>query len=120
MARIKLAPDAKLTDVMDTVRETFDARDYHWEQTDADSAIASEGGKPVRDAALPLSHRLRVAITFHQGKRCLVLNQETMGAAFTGAAVAAGAGPWLHLKLSSRFGTIVKAVRDDLAAAALH
>jgi len=120
MARIKLAPDATTTLVMDTVRETFEARDYHWEHVDADSAIASEGGTPVRDAGLPLSRRLRVTITIHQRKHRLVLNQETIGAPFTGAAVAAGAGPWLHLKLGSRFGTIVKAVRDDLTAAALH
>lgn len=119
MARITLHPQATTTRVLDTVRETFEARGYRWEQQDSDRAVASEGGTTVSDWALPLSHRLRVAIQVKPGKGRLVLSQETVGAAMTGAAVAAGGGPWLHVQLSFRFGKVVKAVRADLSAAAL-
>lgn len=117
MARIQLVPGAIVEQVMGTVRETFEARDYHWEQTNTGRALASEGRAPVGDAALPLSQRLRIAVAVDPDERHLVLSQETVGAAFTGAAAAAGAGPWLHLRLSARFRKIVKAVRGDLTAA---
>lgn len=120
MTRIRLRPETTTKSVMATLRETFESRDYHWEQTDAENAVASEGGKPVRGSALPTSQRLRVGITVQPGKHRLVLSQDTMGAALTGAAVSVGAGPWLLIQLSARYGKIVKAVRADLAAAGLH
>ncbi|MGO1950117.1 MAG: hypothetical protein ACTH1D_10810 [Mycobacteriaceae bacterium] len=119
MTRIRLRPEATTAKVMATLHETFEARDYYWEQTDTKRAIASEGSAPVHGSALPTSHRLRVGITFKPGKRRLVLSQETTGAVLTGAAVSAGAGPWLLIQLSARYSRIVKAVRADLASAGL-
>lgn len=120
MARIRLRPAASIEKVMATIRETFEARNYHWEQTDPDSAIASEGRRPVRGSALPTSHRLRVGVTYQPAKNRVVFSQDTMGAAMTGASISAGGGPWLLIQLNARYGKIIKAVRADLAAAELH
>jgi hypothetical protein len=120
MTRIRLRPEATTEAVMATLRETFETRDYRWEQTDAVHATASEGTTPIRGSYLPTSQRLRVGVTLKPGKHRLVLSQDTVGAALTGAAVSVGAGPWLLIELSARHGKIVKAVRADLAAAGLH
>ncbi|RYG76040.1 hypothetical protein EU513_14500 [Yimella sp. RIT 621] len=115
MARIDFRPDATVEQVMRTVRETFQSRDYLWEQTDAENAVASEGGKPVRTAALPVSQRVRVSITINAKKHKLTLTLESIGAAYS----AAGGG-WFYIQLASSYRKMVKAVREDLAAAALR
>lgn len=115
MARIEFRPDATVEQVMGTVRETFESRDYVWEQSDAESAVASEGGKPVSTAALPVSQRVRVSIGINTRKHRLVLTLESIGAAYS----AAGGG-WFYVQLASRYRKIVKAVREDLTAAALR
>jgi hypothetical protein len=115
MARIQLNDEAQAERVMDTVRETFESRDYHWERTGQLTATASEGGRPVRNLAVGVSQRLRVAVRFDAGNHRLVLRQETLGAAYI-----ANGGPVIYLWLSRRFRKMTKAVRDDLAAAALH
>ncbi|MFF2861030.1 hypothetical protein ACFVSX_14170 [Streptomyces rubiginosohelvolus] len=115
MASIDFRPDATVEQVMRTVRETFESRDYLWEQADAENARASQGGKPVRTAALAVSRRVRVSIRINARKHKLVLTLESIGAAYS----AAGGG-WFHVQLASRHRKMVKAVREDLAAAALR
>lgn len=115
MAGIKFRPDATVEHVMSTVRETFESRDYLWEQSDATSAVASEGGKPVSTAALPVSQRVRVSIATNTRKHKMTLTLESIGAAYS----AAGGG-WFYVQLASRYRKIVKAVREDLAAAGLR
>jgi hypothetical protein len=115
MARIPLSADATVARVMNLVRETFESRDYVWEQSDPENATASEGGKPIGDAATVVSQRLRVAVHFDTRKHRLVLTQETIGAAYS----AVGAG-YFYVKLAARYRKMVKAIRDDLAAASLH
>jgi hypothetical protein len=115
MASIQFSPDVTVEQVMGKVRETFESRGYLWEQTDADSAVASENGEPVRTAALPVSQRVRVSIGINTKKHKLVLTLETIGAAYS----AAGGG-FFYVRLASRYRRMVKAVREDLAAAALR
>jgi hypothetical protein len=114
MARIRLEADAQAEHVMAKVRETFESRDYLWEQTGRLTATASEGGKPVKSLAVGVSQRLRLALRIDSEAHCLVLSQETLGAAY-----AANGGGLTYVRLSSRFRKLVKAVREDLAAAAL-
>ncbi|MBF8192616.1 hypothetical protein ITP53_44440 [Nonomuraea sp. K274] len=113
MTRIPFSADARTEQVMATVRETFESRDYLWEETGPLTAVASEGGKPVRNLAV--SQRLRVAVRVDAEAHRLVLRQETLGAAYT-----ANGGPVIFVWLTMRFRRIAKAVRDDLAAAALR
>jgi hypothetical protein len=115
MTRIQLSADAQAQHVMTTVRETFESRDYLWEETGPLSAVASEGGKRVKNLAVGVSQRLRVAVSFDAEGHRLVLRQETLGAAYL-----ANGGPLIYLQLASRFRKMVKAVREDLAAAAPH
>jgi hypothetical protein len=115
MASIQVRPEATVQQVMGKVRETFESRDYLWEQTDDLSAVASEGGRPVRAAALPVAQRVRVSIRFDARRHKLVLILETIGAAYS----AAGGG-WFYVRLASRYRKMVKAVREDLTAAALR
>jgi hypothetical protein len=98
---------------MATVRETFESRDYLWEGTGPLSAVASEGGRPVKHVTV--SQRLRVGIRIDAEAHRLVLKQETLGVAYT-----ANGGPVIFVWLSMRFRRMAKAVRDDLAAAALR
>jgi hypothetical protein len=115
MASITFRPDATSERVMSTVQETFESRGYLWEQTDAEHATASEGGKPVHTAALPVSQRVQVSISINSKKHKLVLTLESVAAAYS----AAGGG-WFYVQLTSRYRKIVKAAREDLAAAALR
>lgn len=114
MASIKLRPGTPVAPVMRTVRESFEARDYLWEQTDTQTAVASEGDKPVRTSALPVTQRVRVRVDFNPGKHKLVLTLESIGAAYS----AAGGG-FFYIQLASRYRKMVRAVRADLAAAEL-
>jgi hypothetical protein len=115
MASIRFRPDATVEQVMRTVRGTFESRGYLWDQTDPENAVASEDGKPVRTAALPVSQRVKVSISINAKKHKLVLTLESIGAAYS----AAGGG-WFYVQLASRYRKIAKAVREDLAAAALR
>lgn len=115
MTRIQLPADAQAEQVMATVRETCESRDYFWEQAGPLSAIASEGGKPVTNLAVGVSQRLRVAIRLEDENHRLVLSQETIGAAYI-----ANGGPIIYVWLAMRFRKLVKAVREDLSAAVLH
>jgi hypothetical protein len=115
MTRIQLGAVAQPEHVMATVRETFENRGYLWEQTGPLSAVASEGGKPVSNLAVGVSQRLRVAVRFDAEHHRLVLRQETIGAAYI-----ANGGPIIYVWLARRFRKMVKAVREDLAAAAPH
>lgn len=112
MAHIKLNPTTPVDDVMTVVRETFESRDYLWEATEPLTATANEGGRHVSNPVV--AQRLRVAVRFDESRHRLVLNQETLGLAY----IANGAG-WHYVTLASRFRKMVKAVRDDLAAASL-
>lgn len=112
MARIQLGRDADAAQVMSTVRETFESRDYLWEPTGPHSATASEGGERVGNLGVGVSQRLRISVSIDTRKHQLVLGQETIGAAYI-----ANGGPIVYLWLRSRFRKIVKAVRGDLAAA---
>jgi hypothetical protein len=113
MARIRLSADRTAEQVLDTVRETFESRDYLWERSGPGTATASEGGKPIGNLGVGVSQRLRVAIRVDTGKHRLVLRQETIGAAYLNAG-----GPHVYLRLASRYRKMVKAVREDLAAMA--
>lgn len=121
MARIDWRADADIEQIVRTVRETFESRDYLWEQTDAETAVASEaavaseGDASVTTAALPVSQRLTVGIRVDVAKRRLLLTQESLGAAYS----AAGGG-WVAVQLAARFRKLVGAVRADLDAAALR
>ncbi|XVQ06755.1 hypothetical protein ACQP1W_29390 [Spirillospora sp. CA-255316] len=115
MARIRLSADVTAEQVMDTVRETFESRDYLWERSGPDTATASEGGKPIGNLSVGISQRLRVGISVDTGKHRLVVRQEMIGAAYINAG-----GPHVYLRLASRYRKMVKAVREDLAAAALR
>ncbi|MGI5151611.1 hypothetical protein ACQEVC_35515 [Plantactinospora sp. CA-294935] len=113
MTRVQLSADAQPEHVLAKVRQTFESRDYLWEQSGPLSAVASEGGKPVTNTLI--SQRLRVAVRIDAEAHRLVLTQETLGAAYT-----ANGGPVIFVWLSMRFRRMVKAVREDLAAAGLH
>ncbi|MGI5215407.1 hypothetical protein [Plantactinospora sp. CA-290183] len=113
MARVQLNADARPEHVMATVRATFESREYLWEQTGPLTAVASEGGKPVKHPLI--SQRLRVGVRIDAEAHRLVLTQETLGVAYT-----ANGGPVILVWLTMRFRKMVKAVREDLAAAALH
>jgi hypothetical protein len=115
MARIKLTPDAAAGRVMDTVRATFESRGYLWQPSGPDTATASEGGEPVGDLGVGTAQRLRVAVGLDTGRHRLSLTQETIGAAYLSAG-----GGHIYLRLASRYRKMVKAVREDLAAAGLH
>ncbi|OZM71280.1 hypothetical protein CFN78_21030 [Amycolatopsis antarctica] len=114
MTRIRLNEDTKPSSALAVVRETCEVRGYHWEQTEPLTAVASEDGRPVRGVAVGVSQRLRVAVRLDESKHRLVLSQETLGAAY----IAAG-GPIIYVRLARRFGKLVTAVREDLAAATL-
>ncbi len=77
--------------------------------------MASEGGRPVDGASLPVARRVRVGVRLDTGRHRLGLTLETIGAAYS----AAGAG-WFYVQLASRYRAVVRAVREDLAAAALR
>ncbi|AOS64024.1 hypothetical protein [Actinoalloteichus hymeniacidonis] len=113
MTRIDFDPRLSVETVLTTVRTTFDSRDYHWEQHDGLSTVASEGGRPVANVAV--SQRLRVSIRIDVARHRVVLSQETLGAAYT-----ANGSPLFMLKLGRRLSKIGRAVQQDLAAAALR
>ncbi|BCJ64921.1 hypothetical protein [Polymorphospora rubra] len=113
MTRLKLTAAARPEQVLATVRETFESRDYLWEQTGPLTAVASEGGRPVRHTMT--AQRLRVAVRVDTEARRLVLTQETHGAAYAG-----NDAPVFVVWLTMRFRRIVRAVREDLAAATLR
>ncbi|MEV7229757.1 hypothetical protein AB0M79_22430 [Polymorphospora sp. NPDC051019] len=113
MARVKLAADARPEQVLATVRETFESRDYLWERTGPLTAVASEGGEPVRHALI--SRRLRVDVRVDPEAHRLELTQRTHGAAY-----AANDAPYFFVRLTVRFRRMARAVREDLAAAAHH
>jgi hypothetical protein len=115
MTHVRLRADAPAEHVMVTARETFESRDYLWEQAGPLTATASEGGKPISNLAVGFSQRLRVAVRVDVHENRLVLRQETLGAAY-----ANNGGPLIYLRLAMRFRKLVKAVREDLAAATLH
>ncbi|PRX97682.1 hypothetical protein [Allonocardiopsis opalescens] len=112
MASIGLGADVPGEQVLARVRETFESRDYLWKETDPLRAVASEGGRPINNVAV--SQRLRVAVRVDPAKHRLLLTQETLGAAYT-----ANGGPIFYIWLSMRFRRMVKAVKEDLAAAGL-
>jgi hypothetical protein len=115
MTHIPLRTDAPAEDVMLSTRETFESRDYLWERSGPLTATASEGGKPISNLTVGFSQRLRVAVRVDAQHNRLVLRQETLGAAYTN-----NGGPIVYLQLAMRFRKLVKAVREDLAAAALQ
>ncbi|PZR52388.1 hypothetical protein DNL40_11980 [Xylanimonas oleitrophica] len=116
MASIKLNPAADHEQVIDRVRETFEARDYHWQEVEPGRATASEGGRPVKTSAIPVSQRLRVAVQLDPGSDTLHLTRETLGAAY---AAGTPGGGFFFVRLGQRFRKMVKATREDLAAAGL-
>lgn len=116
MARITFitfAPDAPPKRVMSKVRETLESRDYLWEETGPLAAVVSEHGRPPKNPAI--SRRLRMDIRVDVATHRLVLTREVIGAAYTDTG-----GAWTFIWLTIRFRRMVKAVRDDLAAAALR
>ncbi|WP_224388318.1 hypothetical protein [Pseudonocardia sp. ICBG1293] len=119
MTKIRIRPGPAPEQVLQVVRATFESRDFTWQPDGDRQARASEGDAAVRDAALPTSQRLRVRVRVRPDADRVVLDQETVGAAMTGAMASTGAGPWLMITLGRRFRRIVKAVRQDLAAAHL-
>ncbi|WP_349829068.1 hypothetical protein [Brevibacterium litoralis] len=79
MAKIALVENASHDQVMETIRATFESRDYGWEASDASHAVANEDGKPIGVAVLPVSQRLQVEIEVDLAKNRVVLTQNTFG-----------------------------------------
>jgi hypothetical protein len=112
MTRIRLNPQSDPAAALATVRDTFVSRGYHWEPRGDLEAVASEGGEPVRNTAL--SQKLKVVAEVDPRKNRVVLKQKTVGAAYAGNGV-----PFFTVRLTMRFSTIAKSVRQDLEAAGL-
>jgi hypothetical protein len=114
MTELAYATGADALRVLEQVRETFESRDYLWQSDEAGGrATASEDGRPVHNVAT--AQRLRVAVAVYADKNCVVLTNETVGAAY-----GANGGPWVGLQLAARFRRVVRAVARDLEAAGLR
>lgn len=116
MTTIRTRADIDPATAMSTVRASVESRGYVWDGSAPLDARASEDA-PIADAELAVSQRLRVRVRAEVGS--VRIDQETVGAAMTGAGASAGAGPWLMMKLGTRFRKLVKAVRRDLEAAGI-
>lgn len=111
MATIYIDSGADPRRVLEIARSVAESYGYLWEQDDAVSAIASEGGKPIRNKVGSMKLRLRLQV---EGD-ALELKQETNGIVYT-----AGANtPYFQIRIARQARKLRKATAQALAASGL-
>jgi hypothetical protein len=109
--KIKLNRDASEADAMAAVRQTAEGLGYLFEQHDARSAMAHEGGKRVKGRVTATRARLGVGVN----PGWITIKSETNGTAYMGGANT----PFFMLRIHRRYKRFAQQVERELARAGL-